>query len=142
VVLTNSTVSNNTALELGGGISDPNNPNVVLTNSTVSNNTAPLRSDCSDLVNSSGYNIESPGDTCGFEQPTDEANVSAEDLQLGPLQDNGGPTETHALGDGSVAIDQIPEEDCVNADGEPLTTDQRGESRDSMCDIGAFELQP
>jgi hypothetical protein len=67
---------------------------------------------------------------------------SADDLKLGELADNGGPTETHALGEGSVATDQIPAVDCVDADGEPLTNDQRGESRDSMCDVGAFEVQP
>ena len=61
---------------------------------------------------------------------------------LGPLQDNGGPTMTHALLPGSVAIDQIPAVDCVDAEGEPLTTDQRGFQRDSMCDVGAFEVQP
>ena len=32
-------------------------------------------------------------------------NVTAAQLALGPLQDNGGPTLTHALGTGSVAID-------------------------------------
>jgi len=54
------------------------------------------------------------------------------------------PTETNALLPGSVAIDVIPEAACVDADGEPLTTDQRGEPRPeaggSMCDVGAFEL--
>jgi hypothetical protein len=89
---------------------------------------------------SGGGTIESPGNTCGFVQPTDLVNVSAEDLKLGPLQDNGGPTWTHALGAGSVAIDQIPEEDCT------LTTDQRGEPRPetggTLCDVGAFEVQP
>jgi hypothetical protein len=53
---------------------------------------------------------------------------------------------THALGAGSVAIDQIPEADCVDADGQPLTTDQRDEPRPetggTMCDVGAFEVQP
>jgi len=51
---------------------------------------------------------------------------------------------THALEPGSVAIDQIPEADCLDADGEPLTTDQRGEPRPggSMCDVGSFEVQP
>jgi hypothetical protein len=68
-------------------------------------------------------------------------------LNLGELADNGGPTMTHKpgdgdFGDGSVAIDKIPAVDCVDADGEPLTTDQRGEPRDSMCDVGAFEVQP
>ena len=42
----------------------------------------------------------------------------------------------------SVAIDQIPEAECLDADGAPLTTDQRGFPRDSMCDVGAFEVQP
>jgi hypothetical protein len=95
---------------------------------------------------SNGHNIESPGNTCGFDQPTDQVNVSAEQLKLGPLQDNGGPTMTHALLPGSVAIDQIPEAECVDADGESLTTDQRGEPRPetggTMCDVGAFEVQP
>ena len=68
---------------------------------------------------------------------------------VGPLQDNGGPTMTHALQTVpvvSVAIDKIPEADCVHADGSPLTTDQRGQPRPetggTMCDVGAFEVQP
>jgi hypothetical protein len=93
-----------------------------------------------DPIVSLGHNIESPGDTCGFDQATDQVNVSADDLKLGPLQDNGGPTETHALGEGSVAIDVIPEAGCE------VDTDQRGEPRPetggTMCDVGAFEAQP
>ena len=85
---------------------------------------------------SNGYNIESPGNTCGFDQPTDQVNVTADDLKLGPLQDNGGPTETHALLPGSVAIDVIAADMCE------VDEDQRGFPRDSMCDVGAFELQP
>ena len=101
-------------------------------------------------MTSNGHNIESPGDTCGFDtNKGDLFDVTAEQLNLGPLQDNGGPTMTHALGAGSVAIDQIPTADCVDADGQPLTTDQRGEPRpvailgaEPRCDVGAFELQP
>jgi hypothetical protein len=98
---------------------------------------------CNGPTISNGYNIESPGDTCGFDDPTDQVNVSAGDLNLGPLQDNGGPTKTHALGVGSVAIDRIPPEDCVDADGQPLPTDQRGFTRPVAdgCDVGAFEVQ-
>jgi len=89
-------------------------------------------------VTSGGGNLESPGDTCGFDQPTDQVNVSADNLKLGPLQDNGGPTQTHALLPGSVAIDVIPEAMCEADD------DQRGEPRPggTMCDVGAFEVQP
>jgi hypothetical protein len=87
-------------------------------------------------VLSGGGNIESPGDTCGFDQGTDQVDVTEGQLNLGPLQDNGGPTMTHALGDGSVAIDVIPADMCE------VDEDQRGEPRDSMCDVGAFEVQP
>jgi hypothetical protein len=93
---------------------------------------------------SNGYNIESPGSTCGFDQTSDQPGATAEQLNLGPLQDNGGTTMTHALGADSVAIDAIPVEDCIDADGQPLTTDQRGEPRPAgdRCDVGAFEVQP
>ncbi|MGB3051149.1 MAG: choice-of-anchor Q domain-containing protein [Polyangiales bacterium] len=78
------------------------------------------------------------GDTCGFDQTGDQSGVTTEQLNLGPLADNGGPTMTHALLPGSVAIDQIPVEDCLDADGAPLTTDQRGLPRpgSTMCDVG------
>ena len=66
------------------------------------------------------------------------------DPQLGPLADNGGPTQTHALllsspafGAGSLAL-------AVDESGNPLLTDQRGVDFDrvaaSSIDIGAFEL--
>jgi hypothetical protein len=65
------------------------------------------------------------------------------DPLLGPLADNGGPTQTMALGAGSPAID------AGSAFG--LATDQRGQPRPFVfaalahpgdgSDIGAFELQ-
>ncbi len=86
---------------------------------------------------SRGYNIESPGDSCGFDEEGDQVNVTETQLNLGPLANNGGPTMTHkpadgGLGSGSAAIDQIPEAACE------VTTDQRGEPRPetggTMCD--------
>ena len=58
------------------------------------------------------------------------------DPLLGPLQDNGGPTWTHALLPGSPAID-------AGARPSRHLTDQRGFSRDvgHGPDIGAFERQ-
>ncbi|MCP4200983.1 MAG: hypothetical protein GY769_03525 [bacterium] len=47
------------------------------------------------------------------------------------LADNGGPTQTHELLDGSSAID--------NAGACGLGTDQRGAGRMGSCDSGAFE---
>ncbi len=92
---------------------------------------------------SSGDNFESPGNTCRFDHATDRVDVTAAELSLGPLQDNGGPTETHALLPGSVAIDWIPLADCLDADGVSLNEDQRGVSRPQgiACDVGAFELE-
>ncbi len=60
-------------------------------------------------------------------------------LRLGPLADNGGPTETHALLSGSVAIDSAP--DCNDLEGGAVTSDQRGASRrwGASCDVGAYE---
>ena len=167
VALTSSTVSGNTSRTWGGGITNWARATLTITNSTVSGNTADrggsaistfeesltlvntlIDGNClidppeefpGELV-SEGGNLESPGDTCGFDQPGDQANVSADNLKLGPLADNGGPTMTHALGAGSAAIDAIPEADCG------VTTDQRGlprpEPGGTMCDVGAFEVQP
>ena len=163
--LLNTTVSTNTAENLGGGVYTEGA--LSLTSSTIARNDAPngsaiydpgtrgnlLRSITNTAVegscagsplDSGGYNIESPGDSCGFDEASDQP---AEDqLNLGPLQDNGGPTQTHALLANSAAIEQIPQSDCVDGAGEPLTVDQRGEPRlagpSSTCDVGAFEAQP
>jgi hypothetical protein len=56
---------------------------------------------------------------------------------LGPLQFNGGLTETHALLPGSTAINRIPGDACE------VDTDQRGVTRPQgpACDVGAFELE-
>jgi hypothetical protein len=141
--LINSTVSGNTAL-VGNAIYVGQYRLPVVSNSLIAGDCANDPWSTSEGTSASnGYNIESPGDTCDFDQPTDQANVTVEDLALGHLQNNGGPTLTHALGDGSVAIDVIPEAECVDADGEPLTTDQRGVTRPQgpKCDVGAVEME-
>jgi hypothetical protein len=99
-----------------------------------------------------GHNISSDG-SCGLTAPTDLSNV---DPMLGPLQDNGGPTQTHALLAGSPAIDRIPSADCTwDHDDDPATPevalnkDQRGGWRPregdgaapNGCDVGAYEVQ-
>ena len=78
-----------------------------------------------------GHNIIEDG-TC----ITDPSSFSG-DPMLGPLQDNGGPTETHALLAGSPAIDEIPSENCE------VDSDQRGVPRPQGdgCDIGSYELE-
>jgi hypothetical protein len=136
VTLVNSTVTDHSVADIA------NNGDATLVNTIVAGRCDP---DAGGFITSGGHNVESPGQTCGLDTDgTDVDDVGTEDLKLGRLQDNGGPTETHALGQGSVAINVIPAADCLDAEGEPLTTDQRGEARPggTMCDVGAFEVQP
>ena len=68
---------------------------------------------------------------------------------LGPLQNNGGPTQTHALVAGSPALDAGDPGGCRDSQGSLLSTDQRGFARHidnnndgaARCDIGAFEAK-
>ena len=154
VIITNSTVSGNSTAGQGGGVTTAGS--VTLNNCTVADNSAGLGSTIlnngsvtlsntlvsgesftNGQVNTGGGNIESPGNTLGLAGPGDQVDVSAQDLALGSLDDNGGPTETHALLAGSVAIDRIPVDDCI------VDADQRGEPRPggTSCDVGAFEVQ-
>jgi len=65
--------------------------------------------------------------------------VPVSSLALGALTDNGGPTSTHSLGAGSVAIDAAVLASCP-------PTDQRGVTRPDAggtdCDSGAYEAVP
>ncbi|HMQ05498.1 MAG TPA: choice-of-anchor Q domain-containing protein [Pyrinomonadaceae bacterium] len=119
-------------------------PAITLKNSIVSNPTrGGAGGDCygspaSNMPVSMGHNI--------FGDSSCQANGSLGDqvianFALGSLTDNGGPTPTHALLFQSAAIDAIPSADCTNVAGEPVPTDQRGESRPKggACDVGAYE---
>ncbi len=91
-----------------------------------------------DLIgNGSGSNL-SNGSNVGIGEIEDLVGTAANPInpQLGPLQNNGGPTQTMALLSGSPAIGAGD----PNAPGVPAT-DQRGYSRiDGInIDIGAFE---
>ena len=97
------------------------------------------------FVNSFGFNLSS--DNGGGFLTTTGDQIDTKPL-VGPLQDNGGPTFTHALLAGSPAIDKGAS--CSGA----ATTDQRGFPRPiddpaianapfgNGADIGAFEVQP
>jgi hypothetical protein len=70
-------------------------------------------------------------------------NLIGVDPRLGLLQNNGGPTSTHALLPGSPAIDAG--NPAKPGSGYPACqpNDQRIRPRsDRRCDIGAFEAQP
>lgn len=89
-------------------------------------------------VTSQGYNLVEAVGNCTFSSAGD---ISGQDPLLGPLQDNGGATWTHALLDGSPARDA----GAPNFAPPPLY-DQRGPTFPRLAhgrvDIGAFEVRP
>jgi len=84
-------------------------------------------------VTSLGYNLDSQNN-CLFDQHTDQINTNP---QLGQLQNNGGPTSTHAITTSSPAFDR-------GTGGGAPATDQRGITRPQAggYDIGAYECVP
>ena len=164
LAVTSSTFSNNTALELDGRIgseggaiwnagaaeivastfggnearvggaiysqADPTQP-VTVGASILANN--PAGDNCAGTlpIGSLGSNL-SDDDSCALTGPGDIENSTS--ILLGPLADNGGPTQTMLPLPGSAAIDAA---DCTLSSPQ----DQRGVPRPQGlgCDIGAVE---
>jgi hypothetical protein len=129
----NTTVTNNTSSSVGGGIFNFNI--AILSNTIIGGNFGSAGSpDCFGTLTSRGHNLIQNTTGCTISGDT-TGNVLGVDPMLGPLQDNGGPTLTHALLTGSPAIDAGDESICPS-------TDQRGVARPqgAACDIGAFEF--
>jgi parallel beta-helix repeat protein len=82
-----------------------------------------------------GYNF-SDDDTCGFTASTSNVRTP-NDPVLGPLADNGGPTQTLLPLATSPLLDAIPPATCG------AVVDQRGVTRPqgTGCDIGAVEVE-
>ena len=135
VTLTNGTVASNTATVSGGGIVNLGEGSVDLANTIVAN--SPGGADCVGIVTSQGYNLDSDN-TCSL---TATGDITSINPLLGPLQDNGGATLTHALLIGSPALDHIPS--GANGCGTTITSDQRNVVRPQGlgCDIGAYEAE-
>lgn len=115
----------------GGIVYDTEGDSPSLTATIVANQLA--GGDCNTIITSFGFNLDSDS-SCGLSGTGDQSGV---DPLLGPLQNNGGPTETHALLTGSPAID------AVTSGCPPPATDQRGIARAQgpACDIGAYEVE-
>jgi len=136
LTLNNSTLSGNTA-STGGAIS--NIGATSLQNSIVAKSTG---GNCAGLIASSGYNLSSDA-TCNLNNTGDLNNTNP---MLGPLQNNGGATQTMALPSGSPALDSGNPSGCTDSQGHLLKTDQRGKPRPDPedtggCDMGAYERQ-
>lgn len=130
--VTNSTISSNSASN-GGGIYNTGGGTVTFTN-TIVNQSLASGGGCVGTLTSGGHNLDL-FNTCRFTGTGDLINTNP---QLSALASNGGPTQTHALLEGSPAIDAGPAT-CAAAPVNGL--DQRGTARPkgSACDIGAYE---
>ena len=144
ITLNNSTVAGNSNTSNTGGIFN-NGGTVTLQNSILANNTSTVAGpDCSGTITSSGYNLIGTTSDCTFTPTTgDKVGTAANPInpRLSSLQNNGGPTFTHALLAGSPAINAgNPATPGTGGNACP-TTDQRGVARplSTACDIGAYE---
>jgi hypothetical protein len=117
--------------------------NVALYNTLVAGNLRAISSeyrDCSGTIYVEGMNLFGDLTNCSIDPASPGFYGYLGSLnELGPLQDNGGHTWTHALLPGSRAIDGG--DDTICAGGPVYNVDQRGVTRPqgSHCDVGAYE---
>jgi CSLREA domain-containing protein len=143
--LNNVTIAENSAgaetFGLGGGLYQNFGGDI---RSTVAVNTLVARnagSNCGGTVNdpiesTNGLSDELAAPSCNT-QPPGPPNLLVADTRLGPLANNGGPTDTMGLLADSPGIDGGTASPCP-------ATDQRGVARPQRvrCDIGAYEAEP
>jgi len=132
VTITNCTIAGNTATGSGGAVYFGNRtPVTAMNNTIIASNNGGNCANASAGTFTGGHNLQFGDSTC--------SGVTVANPLLGPLTDNGGLTQTMALGDGSPAID-------AGDTGIAPPTDQRGLLRNDgngdgilAADIGAFE---
>jgi hypothetical protein len=139
VAVVNSTLSGNTDPS-GGALATVNELSPVtisVSNTLIANNTCATQTN--GVIDDGGNNLEfqssGPNTTCGF-----TTNVQHGDPQLGTLTNNGGPTQTMAIGTTGAAYNTGNPAVCAAA---PVNgVDQRDEPRTASCSIGAYEPAP
>ena len=141
--ITNSTIvrnSNSGPSYYGGGIY--NGGIARLRNTIVANSAAGMDCAVFGLLIADNHNLDSDG-TCG----NATTKTSAQLALAASLADNGGATQTLAIGTNSAAIDAGDDIVCAATIGAPNYgaggTDQRGVTRPQgiKCDVGAFERE-
>ncbi|MBA2490264.1 MAG: hypothetical protein H0V34_00670 [Gammaproteobacteria bacterium] len=142
VSLVSSTLTGNT----GGGLCSFQFASASVTNSLVVNSAPGRNCQSDDDLVSAGNNLDTDGSCARLRTGGGTfRQVTAAQLKLGALADNGGPARTHALLRGSVAIDRGSPADCGSR---RTINDQRMSVRPvdgntdgvAVCDIGAFEF--
>ncbi len=152
VTLASVTLAGNTADTVNGAggvggnlnLSDVASPKVTVQDTIIaggSTGSGGTNPNCDGAVSTdAGHNLESTTPSeCGLSAAKDD--VIGKDPLLAALADNGGATETMALGAGSPALGAGGQCTDPSHGGQPLGDDQRGEPRGNPCDIGAFEGQ-
>jgi hypothetical protein len=152
VQLVNSTVSGNSASSEGGAYYGGGGSTLQLLNATVAGNQAPVAGGiraggavtlantilagnsggaCGTTSSRISHNTLVSDNTCAL---TGAGDIQGVDPGLGALANNGGPTDTRAIGPSSLAI---------NRGVSCQATDQRGVARPQggACDIGAYEYR-
>jgi len=140
VTLSNVTMSGHTVAAVNNVIRDiPSGTTgtapVVVRNSVFSGNAA----ECEGSLLSDGYNLfAAPGGCAIVPAVGDLVGVPG---NLGPLQANGGPTETHAPGPTSPVVNAANPAAPGSGGSACEATDQRGVARPigAVCDMGAVE---
>ncbi|MBV9691823.1 MAG: hypothetical protein JO202_19160 [Ktedonobacteraceae bacterium] len=147
------TIYSNTSGSGGGGVwVDPTaSGHMTVSSSIVAANSAKGGPDVAGTLNSDGYNLIGNFDGAqGLNANTDK-QVKLADLKIDTtLRNDGGPTQTLALLQGSLAIDAVPAQVCsiavtdvVSGKSVTISTDQRGMPRpdasENACDAGAYE---
>ena len=161
MIIVNSTIVGNTVSNDDGGGGLGLTPTMTFLRNTIiagnlgNNGTEP--DDISGQMDpSSSFNLIGTGGSGGLTNGVNNNQVGVADPRLGPLADNGGPTQTRALLPNSPALDAgnncVFDNSCSIVLPSALTTDQRGagfsrrvdgsdaDLTDSV-DIGAFEAQ-
>ena len=129
----NSTSYANHATTTGGAVYG--NVNTILRNSILTNSSSGRNCDNEGTKPANtGNNIDS-GTSCGW--GSNNGSLSSTNPLLGPLQNNGGTTETMAILAGSPAVNAV----IWNTPNFCPDEDQRKYERPfgTYCDIGAFE---
>jgi len=150
-----NTISRNLSTDTdvpGAGIFNAGtNSTINIKNSVVAGNTSVATgyADCNNNGNTSSpsyfysYGANAiPSDNCNYEPTSTDMTGSFDELNLEDLADNGGDTQTMMIGTDSTAINTGDCSALMTDVIDELIDDQRGEARDSLCDIGAVETIP
>jgi len=134
-------------LSAGGSVSLANS--IIAENHTVGGGNNTSLPDCGGTLTSGGHNLVGNATGCSISAGTGDllgSDLAPLNPKLGPLTNNGGPTQTHTLLAGSPAIDAGSPAAPGSGGSACEAADQRGFARPALgassltCDIGAVEL--